>query len=1378
MGLTQDEKKLYSQLFKALDPEGSGIVTGEKARATFEKLGLPPNILGEIWQLADHNNLGLLTQFGFCYAMRLIGYTQAGHYPSAALADSPGLLPKFASLNPAPSPLNPQSTSNLFLHTQPSSLIPQNTATQQTQPQEAISPVAPQDYARFCQMFVKTTGSESTPLDGNSAKEILMKAKLPTATLGQIWGLVDVNNRGLLEMPAFVVAMHLIHGVLSGQIKQLPPFLPEIVWQSADKSQGLYGARQTSYSSISSQQSTVRHPPSVPATVQEAPAAPVDWTITSAQKQQFDAIFDGLDKAKTGKLDPNQVASFLMSSRLGQQDLASIWDLADIGNTGVFTKLEFAIALHLVNRKRLGFSLPNIVPDELISSIGLLEPPQAPSLQFQPQSLQPQPQQPPQLDQSARSAAHAPKSSIDELADIFGSAPAPAALASPQRPPLQSRASSSDLAPSTDLPKVRKQLTSSFKPTSTFGQSLLTSQQTNPIDDEHPSLIGEDVPTLAPAPAAASPAPAEPVKSVDYEALRSVPPPPPPAKRETTQQFQAPPPQNYSSLFPQSPSQASPSMASPVRTPTYQPGPQNNDLLADSEVSGKLSEATSDIANVSNQIKSLTGQTSSLHEKKSRAEHELTRILSVKEEIDTKLKQLRASYSNEVKLVEQVEATLTTAKEETEALRSEASISEAKLNHLSGELHEKQVAVEELQKTNSALREKLGYFNAEIVELEKQLESKFQENALLSNEVNVRRSQAQVAFVKVDDLKSKIAELEASHVKAKQDIAKAEQERLAVEAHARELQAQHEELKSKPLPQVAPQAPRSVETSTSSGSGISAAITAVAGAAVGGVAGLAGAHLFSKSDELPLRGLQTKEAQAQIPGSLETVARQPQEQVQIPGSLETVSHQAQEPPAYVSDEQSVSDLVDDVKESQDEAGANIHEENATKEVRSDFAGGHPTSTEEVGDKEYSVADLVDEVLEKPTESLTGVDDFEKPEHKVEPTSYAPPDYENQDLDDLKDRFPEMPSGDDNYQETNPTGPSSFVTDSYRQTGTNETPVTSPDNSEYHFQSAAGVVGGMVGMPGVLVGVQRTDSLTSSIQNNPSMSVRDDNIDDVSERETLDGEVAASPRVVRGSRDSEGRLEESSEGERVSSGVGLFEMVNADEARGLESQQTLDGGHPLAQSFISEETSRAATAQEDEFPPIKELEYDESSSSDEETPDKFDDAVDHLGGSLPVVESGGVDEFDAFSDLKPATQENAVPDMFDDEFDDLKIAEDDADDFGVQEEEIPLDNHFTGADDFVGGFAPSTAPDFAGASTTLQPDANDEWEQLFAGFGNAPAAVPEPVVASSTAMNPGASKDLAVQELVGMGFDESTVFEALTKLHWDVEAATNYLLDHA
>lgn len=73
-------------------------------------------------------------------------------------------------------------------------------------------------------------------------------------------------------------------------------------------------------------------------------------------------------------------------------------------------------------------------------------------------------------------------------------------------------------------------------------------------------------------------------------------------------------------------------------------------------------------------------------------------MLNAKVEFENKLKLLRTSYDNEVKQVTEVEAKLSKAKEEAEALRSETSIAEAKLHSISTEVHEKQLAVEELQK--------------------------------------------------------------------------------------------------------------------------------------------------------------------------------------------------------------------------------------------------------------------------------------------------------------------------------------------------------------------------------------------------------------------------------------------------------------------------------------------------------------------------------------------------------------------------------------------------------------------------------------------------------------------------------------------------------
>lgn len=1373
VGLSPDEKKLYAQLFKSLDPEGTGIITGEKARTTFEKSGLPPAILGEIWQIADQNNLGFLTQFGFCTAMRLIGYTQAGNHPSAQLADYPGPLPKFANLNLSsnfapPNALQPQSTNSSFMQTQPSSIVPSNPATNHAVPQDPIPKVSPSDFQNFSKLFIKTTGSATNDLNGAKAKDIFLKAKLPTSTLSQIWSLVDRDNLGYLNLGAFVVAMHLIQGVLNGSIKELPPFLPESIWQSVSipESTNQPGSRQISQNSIGSQQTTINHPPSSGTAQRNLSTNSQNnpWSITPAQKQQFDSIFNSLDKAHTGQLNPDQVASFLMTSKLNQQDLANVWDLSDIQNTGIFNKLEFSIALFLVNKKLSGETLPNIVPDTLVESIKQAEE----STHAVPEQAQPQvpPQTTPQAASQAAVKPQQPmapqKTAMDDLADIFGSssavsspqtANAPLATQTSGNRGLQNRPSSSDLSPSSNLPRVRHNLTGSFKPTSSFGQNLMHKQPLqSPKEDDDENLIGDDVVQnkQAPADIAQPPQPPQPVeptpsaqqerKAVNYDALRAVPPPPV-----------------------KSTSSGSVPVAEPPVTSTPPANDRsmsgNSDLLADkSAISGQLSQATSDIANISNQVKSLTSQTTGLHEKKLKAEQDLQRILNTKAEFENKLKQLRTSFDNEVKQVDQVDATLASAKEETEALRSEASISEAKLNHLSSQLNEKQVTCEDLQKNNASLKEKLGYLNVEISELEKQLEAKSAENQRLSNQASVKKSQVQVSIVKTEELRNKIAELENSNKLLQDEHDKAIEREQALEAERQQLATRQAEATNfKPTTKSSP--------GSSHGKGLAAG--AAVGAAIAGVAGAAASHLgSSKSDDADNATLNQEEKQKEI---------DPQE--------------------------------------------------------------HPSDVKPSG---FSVGALVDEVKDKPSADMTGIDDLQQndptSEHFPEPeavrdTVVSPgqfvsvPETKEDEVDEINNRFPDMSVTDrdnstDRDNVTNQTAPSS--TNSYRHNEDGETPVTSPSNSDFQFpQNAnAGVVGSLVGMPGVLVGVQRTDSLTSSVQNNAALSVRDDNIDDISDRDTIDNEVATaqgrvnSPPTSSVTRtEQQGHQEDSSEGEKLSSGVESFEIVNAEEARGIdqynfqENKEAEPSSAPT-ETFVIKNPTQAQDGEE--FPPIRELDYDESSSSDEDNEqDRFDDANDNfqnqsndkivgadLRSNAPVTSelqpSKGNDFDAAFDDLTPAAEESKDKnaDLFADEFDNLETAKPDTnpEDFEANED-FGFNSEFTEAP-----VKQSHAPSFEQSTVPETKESNDEWEQLFAGFGNAQAQPPvqaqaqspepQPVTQHMTShelprvSNLSASQEDSVQELVGMGFDEKTVVDALQKENWDTEAATNYLLDHA
>ena len=84
--LTPEERRYFGQLFAAADTDKLGVVTGEVAVKFFEKTRLSSDVLGEIWQIADTENRGLLTPAGFGMVLRLIGWAQAGRTVTSEIA--------------------------------------------------------------------------------------------------------------------------------------------------------------------------------------------------------------------------------------------------------------------------------------------------------------------------------------------------------------------------------------------------------------------------------------------------------------------------------------------------------------------------------------------------------------------------------------------------------------------------------------------------------------------------------------------------------------------------------------------------------------------------------------------------------------------------------------------------------------------------------------------------------------------------------------------------------------------------------------------------------------------------------------------------------------------------------------------------------------------------------------------------------------------------------------------------------------------------------------------------------------------------------------------------------------------------------------------
>lgn len=48
LNLTSEEKRVYGQFFKAADPDGFEVVSGDVAVKFFEKTRLPPDVLGQV----------------------------------------------------------------------------------------------------------------------------------------------------------------------------------------------------------------------------------------------------------------------------------------------------------------------------------------------------------------------------------------------------------------------------------------------------------------------------------------------------------------------------------------------------------------------------------------------------------------------------------------------------------------------------------------------------------------------------------------------------------------------------------------------------------------------------------------------------------------------------------------------------------------------------------------------------------------------------------------------------------------------------------------------------------------------------------------------------------------------------------------------------------------------------------------------------------------------------------------------------------------------------------------------------------------------------------------------------------------------------------
>jgi len=95
------------------------------------------------------------------------------------------------------------------------------------------------------------------------------------------------------------------------------------------------------------------------------PFAQIPWDITTEDKAVYDQLFNNLEK-KNGRISGQVGQKILMDTGLDRGLLFKIWELSDIEKTGFLDAEEFAVAMHLTEQVKRGYTLPQSIPYSLV----------------------------------------------------------------------------------------------------------------------------------------------------------------------------------------------------------------------------------------------------------------------------------------------------------------------------------------------------------------------------------------------------------------------------------------------------------------------------------------------------------------------------------------------------------------------------------------------------------------------------------------------------------------------------------------------------------------------------------------------------------------------------------------------------------------------------------------------------------------------------------------------------------------------------------------------------------------------------------------------------------------------------------------------------
>ncbi|KAI9357590.1 hypothetical protein DFJ73DRAFT_758176 [Zopfochytrium polystomum] len=400
--LTPEEAWAYGYFLKLADPQGTGAVNANAAVEFLSKSKLENTQLSQIWNLADSDRRGYLDGAAFFKALKFIALVQAGQPLNPQFIGVRSALPHFEGVTVPPAPTPPAAAARIQTQrtgSQTPWLTPQLTGSVRPitmQPTgSGTFTVSNEERDRYFAAWntCKPTGGFVT---GDAARELFLKSGLAMETLSRVWLLVDTKGAMKLNLNQFMVAMYVISKLKSGSLQGVPAAIPPSLWNAISAATSTLPATGDTPQPVTTpslpstapvipraippppssvspkvdrRRSVMQRTPSSNSAFGAAfvPTSPsAEWVVKPNDKAMSDRHFDTLDVQKKGFLTGGDCYEFFLKSKLDQNTLAQIWDLACYAKTGNLSRDEFAVSMHLIKMAMSGQPLPEALPQNFM----------------------------------------------------------------------------------------------------------------------------------------------------------------------------------------------------------------------------------------------------------------------------------------------------------------------------------------------------------------------------------------------------------------------------------------------------------------------------------------------------------------------------------------------------------------------------------------------------------------------------------------------------------------------------------------------------------------------------------------------------------------------------------------------------------------------------------------------------------------------------------------------------------------------------------------------------------------------------------------------------------------------------------------------------